>query len=403
MTPPSLLLISSWQTINIGDIGHTPGTLRFFTEQLPGTEMDVLLAQTNPAVTAMLRHRFPHVRFHEGRLAADGTATTPDLQTAFDRASLVIENSGMIHNRFWDNQAPALRACLARHKPFGLYGQSFDGFRPEDEAAKRDFFSRAAFITCRDSLSLDYLRALGVTPGHLAWGPDGCFGIDVRDDATATAWLARHGLEEGKFLAVILRTNTPKSKTVDDPLNPHRATPEQIAEDQECAARLRAVITGWIESTGLPVLLAPEVDKEIPHARTLLLDPLPAALREKVVHRDTFWNVDEAASLYARAAALVAMEPHSPIIALANGVPAIHYYLRRHGHKARMFADLGLADWLMEISEVRPDCVLRELARIHRDPPAARARAAAALRTVREAADRIAREAILPHLQDKAR
>lgn len=395
---PSLLLISSWQTINIGDIGHTPGTLRFFEEQLPDVGVDVLLAQTNPAITTMLQRRFPSVRFHEGRIAADGTATHPELQAAFDRAALVVENSGMIHNRHWQNPAPLLRACTARGKAFGLYGQSFDGLHPADEAAKREMFSRATFITCRDSLSLDYLRGLGVQPGFLAWGPDGCFGIDVRNDAVASAWLRERGLEEGKFLAVILRTNTPKSKTVDDPLNPHHPTPDQVAEDAESGRRLRALIAGWIERTGLPVLLAPEVDKEIGPAKSLLLDPLPEALRAKVVHRDTFWNVDEAASVYAHAAALVAMEPHSPIIALANGVPAIHYYLRRHGNKARMFADIGLADWLMEISEVAPEVVLRQLEIIHRDPGSARGRVATAMRVVHEAAHRPARHVIQPLL-----
>ena len=37
--PRRLLLRSSWQTVNIGDIAHTPGVLHLLEEHLPGVEV----------------------------------------------------------------------------------------------------------------------------------------------------------------------------------------------------------------------------------------------------------------------------------------------------------------------------------------------------------------------------
>ena len=55
------------------------------------------------------------------------------------------------------------------------------------------------------------------------------------------------------------------------------------------------------------------------------------------------------------------MEPHSCIIGLANGVPAIHYYSPKHGVKAKMFADIGLGKWLHNIDTDAVENVLKPL------------------------------------------
>lgn len=44
----TILLRSSWQTVNIGDIGHTPGLLALFEKQLP--EADVMVHGSGPSV-----------------------------------------------------------------------------------------------------------------------------------------------------------------------------------------------------------------------------------------------------------------------------------------------------------------------------------------------------------------
>ena len=320
-----ILLYSGWATHNIGDIGHTPGTLRYLTQHFPQVPIACWLYKSNPAVLGMLRQRFPKVTFVEGALDGVGHASTPELQQAFDSAGLFIYNSGMHFTRFWRPPSGLLHVCIAKGKPFGLYAQSFDGFRDEDAATVPDLLSKAAFIFCRDTESLQFLRnAGGVTPQVLEFGPDGCFGIDVRDDARNNAFLKEHNLQSRKFLTVTIRTD--KEISV-NPKDKEAEAGDAIAAmgPEEWAEKLRTIIVAWVRRTGNPVVLVPEVEKEIGPARRLLLDRLPDDIRSHIVHRDHFWNVDEAAALYARAHTVLSVEPHSCIIALANGTPAIHF------------------------------------------------------------------------------
>jgi polysaccharide pyruvyl transferase WcaK-like protein len=363
----TILLFSGWQTINIGDIGHTPGTLRYLEQFIPEARVVLWLAKTNEAVSAMLKQRFPKVEHVSGGMNASGKASTPELQAAFDACNLLIQNSGMHYNRFWKPSTNLLEACVKHGKPIGLYGQSFDGLAPEDEARVGQWLSRAGFIFCRDNQSLNYLRQIDIQTPALEFGPDGCFGIDVRDDARAQEFLKQHQLEPKKFITVTIRTNTPKLQGGNDVLNPRQPSPEEQAQDEHWAASLREVIAAWVQNTGLKVLLVPEVDKEIAPAKRLLLDMLPDEIKAHVVHRDTFWNVDEAASVYANAHTVISMEPHSCIIALANGTPTMHLFSRKHGVKAWMFRDIGLPEWLLDIDESKPQLAVRQLSRIHVD------------------------------------
>lgn len=382
----TILLYSGWQTVNIGDVGHSPGTLRYLEEADPDAELTLWLSQANPAVVRMLRQRFPRVSLVRGTLDAEGRASTPSLQQAFARADLLICNSGMHFNRFWDGPVDLLRACVHQRKRFGLYGQSFDGFATEDRPAMRRLLSEAAFIGTRDVDSLYYLRRMGVHRPRMAFVPDGCFGIDVQDHAAADRFLGRCELEPGRYMTLTIRTHSPKLGGGSSALNPARPTEAQRRENQAWARSLRRVIVYWIRRTGLPVLLAPEVDKEIPAAKDFLLDRLPPAMRPWVHHRDTFWNVDEAASVYARARLVLSMEPHSCIIALANGTPAIHWYSQCHGVKAGMFRDIGLPEWLFDIDRDPVGAIAGEADWIHRHQPEARRRVAYAMQGVHQKA-----------------
>jgi polysaccharide pyruvyl transferase WcaK-like protein len=352
-----VLLYSGWATTNIGDIGHTPGTLRYLEEFCPRIPVTLWLRKSNEAIVQMLRSRFPQVPIVEGKLDRAGRADDLDLQAAFDRCRLLLHNSGMHYNAFWPPPEHLLTACRAHHKEIGLYGQSFDGFAPEDEDRLVGLLSGASFIYTRDVESLVYLRHAGVSAPILEFGPDGCFGIDVRDDAAATRFLEVHDLEPRRFITVTLRSD---ARVRDEGTNDG-----QLAE--RWATRLREVVTSWVRETGMRVLLAPEVEKEIEAARRLILGRLPPDVRSRVVLRETFWNVDEAASVYDRAHTVISMEPHSCIIALAFGTPAIHYYSRLHGVKAWMFRDVGLPEWLISIDDDRPANVVSALGAIDTD------------------------------------
>ncbi|MFP4193151.1 MAG: polysaccharide pyruvyl transferase family protein [Candidatus Hydrogenedentota bacterium] len=355
----TLLLITGWATHNIGDIGHTPGTLRYLEEHFPEAHVICWMHAFNAEILSMLRQRFPDVELVEGGdIDENGEASTPELQAAFDEADFVIQNSGMSYNRFWAPPVRWAKASLEHGKHFGHYGQSFDGFREEDRDTTPDLLSNLDFIFCRDNESLLCLRSAGVTTPILEFGPDGCFGVDVRDEAAAEEFMDTHQLEPRKFLAVILRTDKYEDLDPDDPLQDVPGGPE------EWSAKLREVMEHWVRGTGLPVVIVPEVEKEIEPAKELLLERLPEDVQSKVVHRETFWNVDEAVSFYARAHALVSVEPHSCIMALAAGTPAIHFFTRHHGYKAWMFRDIGLPEWLISLDDEPPERVISALERI---------------------------------------
>jgi polysaccharide pyruvyl transferase WcaK-like protein len=371
--PKTLLLQSAWDTVNIGDIGHTPGTLRIIERHLPDVRVVVWAMKVDERVTAMLRRRFPKVEFLQGSLTGK-SERDEKLREAIRGCDLFIRNSGM------GQDTSFMEFCRKIGKPYGLYGQSYFASMVEGKGAAERIamLNGAAFIYCRDGKSLDILRKAGVKPPVLEFGPDGCFGIDVRDDERGLATMKKLGLEDRKFITIQLRTNTAKLPGVDDTrtpkLNPLHPTPEQIADDERRAAVYCDLITRWVKRTGFKVLIAPEVKKEMEHNKRLLHDPLPADIREHVVNLDTFWNADEAASVFARAHTAVCHEPHSLIIALANGTPIIHTFSEFHSPKCWMFRDIGLPEWLLEFDSTPAAKMAETLLSIHDNYPAALAK-----------------------------
>lgn len=373
----SILLSSGWQTINIGDVGHTPGTLRYLREHIPEAKVTLWLSSYNDAILSMLKNRFPEVNIIEANATNAGVA----VQQAFDEADMFIQNSGMKFNQFWKPPVEVIKRSIDAKVAFCLYGQSFDGFKPDNEPEMSELLSNASQIYCRDNESFFYLRKIGTRPDILGFGPDGCFGIDVKDEAKAEAYLDQAGLKSKEYITVTIRTNTPKSGTA-SVLNPKEPTNEEKAQDALWAGKLREVMQYWVKETGRKVLLVPEVDKEIPHAKRLLWEPLPSDVQKHVVHRSSFWNVDEAAAIYARAHTVVSMEPHSCIIALANGTPVLHLFSPKHGLKAWMFRDIGLPEWLYNIEQDTADDFSKALLEIHQDYGGAEAKVRRAMNFV---------------------
>jgi len=58
---PHVLLKSSWQTVNIGDIAHTPGVLHMLECLLPEVDVKLWPSDTRNGVREMLQARFPKV------------------------------------------------------------------------------------------------------------------------------------------------------------------------------------------------------------------------------------------------------------------------------------------------------------------------------------------------------
>lgn len=359
----TVLLHSAWAVKNIGDIGHTPGTLRVLEQHLPDVHVILWAANINEPVETMLRKRFPKLEIVQGKLTEKDGA----VQKAIARADFFMRNSGM------GQDTSFMEYCRKIGKPYGLYGQSYftDMVSGKGAETRIDLLNHASFIYTRESKTLAILKEAGIKTPVLEFGPDGCFGIDVRDEERGLARMKKHGLEDRKFITIQLRTHTPSAPGVDDKrpqkLNPLHPTPQMIADDERRAKVYQDLITMWVKKTGFKVLIAPEVFKEMEHNKRFIYDKLPPEIQQHVVNLDEFWNADEAASVFARAHTVVCHEPHSPIIALANGTPIIHTYSEFHSPKCWMFQDIGLSEWLPEFDSTPAEKMFDILMGIHND------------------------------------
>ncbi len=367
-----ILLRSSWQTVNIGDIAHTPGMLRLLETHLPQAEVTLWPGDLGGGVEAMIRRRFPRLRIARGGLDAAGKPATPELREAFERAHLFLHGSGpsvvaQAHLEAWRR---------VTGKPYGVYGVTLG----EIDDPLRELLSGAAFVFCRDTDSLAHLRTRVEGP-VLDFAPDATFAIDLKDEERALPFLKERGLEEGRFIAVVPRLRfTPYYKIRGRPPTAEDKRREAVSDEFKEAdhAKLREVIAAWVRKTGGKALVCPEMTYQLEILDPLLVAPLPEEVRRDVVRRETYWGPDEAASVYARARAVVSFEMHSPIIAFAHGTPAIHVRQPTDTRKGRMWADVGLADWLFEVDAARGEDVARALLAIHADPAAAKEKLAKA-------------------------
>lgn len=367
--PARVLLKSSWQTVNIGDIGHTPGMLRLLEKHLPEVEVTLWPSHIGDGVEEMLRRNFPRLR-----IAMGGAA-----RQAFDECDFLLHGSG-----------PALAAeevalwRKATGKPYGACGIGFSGLV---EASHKELFEGAEFLFFRDSLSLARAKHEGITGPYMEFGPDAAFAADVRADAQAEAFLRGHGLEEGKFLCCIPRLRhspywlIPAKNKLMDPQK--EARNEEMKESDH--AVLRKAIIAVTRQTSCKILLCPEDATQMAVGKDLLWERLPSDVRSRMVWREKFWLTDEAISTYARSSGIFGFEMHSPIMALAHGVPALVGRWSEMSTKGFMWRDIGLDKWLFDID--RAEDVERftpTVLSLVEDPSAARIKAAGAMERVRE-------------------
>lgn len=377
-SPPKIVLRSSWQTVNIGDIGHTPGVLALLEKHIPEAEVTLWPSDVRNGVEEMLRRRFPKL-----------TITTD--RSVIYACDFLLHGSGpylTAHNdvAHWKRDTG---------KPYGVYGITMAAAGDPgmkimrnnglDDRCK-ELLNGASFVFLRDGVSLKVVKDAGVTSPIIEYGPDGAFAADVRNDEAAVAFLKARGLEEGRFICFLpnLR-NAPywkvKPNYAFDEAK-HRRNEEMKEHDH---APLRAAIVAIARETPMKILVCPEDSTQMETGKALLVDPLPEDVKAKVVWRENFWLTDEAISTYVRSAGLVSNEMHSPIMALGNGIPAIVCRFVEQTTKGFMWRDVGLSDWLFDLDQ--PDDVARLVPTalgIAKDPVAAKAKAAKAREFVRQ-------------------
>jgi len=380
--PVKILLRSSWQTVNIGDIAHTPGVLAILEQHLPEAEIHLWPSRVDNGVEELLRTRFPKLKIVKGAEA---------LASAFAECDFLLHGSGanLVAQR------DVMRWSRETQKPYGIYGitlpiQQSSSTRPESAEAFEQtlgVLSEAEFVFFRDSVSIRLAIDRGCTCPVMEFGPDGAFGTDLRDETKALDFLAKHGLEEGQFLCCIPRLRytpywtIPEKKAAFDAVKHAR---NESMKESDHAPHRRAIID-VVKQTDLKVLICPEDRTQMAVGKEMLYDPLPDEVKRRVVWRPEYWLTGEAISSYVRSAGLFGNEMHSPIMCIGNGVPAIVCRWAEQTSKGFMWRDIGLSDWLFDFDkeedrERLPETVL-EMAT---NPVAAKAKAKTAQEFVQQ-------------------
>ncbi|WP_199337563.1 MULTISPECIES: polysaccharide pyruvyl transferase family protein [unclassified Nostoc] len=332
--PIHILLRSSWQTVNIGDIAHTPGMLALLEKQFPNAEVTLWPNLLSATVENILKTRFPKLKIAK---------TKNEQQAALENCDFFLHGSG-----------PGLvgwaEAKLAQEakKPYGFAGITL---LDEELNKYRDLLAGAKFIFTRETDSLTALCKAGISGPKIGFGPDATFALDIRDDVAADKLLKEYDLKEGSFLCAVPRLRwTPYWEIypeTEKPNPPKSAINEAFAYPDH--AKLREAIIAWVTETGMRVFLVPEMTYQVPRLKPLLYDPLPNDIKPSVAVLDRYWLTAEAASVYAKAAAVVSFEMHSPIMAVAAATPAVHLRQPTDTRKGQMWRDIGLENWLFEI------------------------------------------------------
>ncbi len=342
-----ILLRSGWQTENIGDVAHTPGILALIERYIPDADVvfwpwyDYLFEYE----ITMLKRRFPSLTIVRGKLDDKGKASTPELAKAVAEVDFFLHGSGPYALAWMD----ALAFHSSTGKPFGVYGVTYGHWIFGN--AEKDALSKASFAFFRDRVSLRKATDDGVRAKIMDFSPDAVFAIDVADDQAGRAFIQKYGLTQGKFLCCIPKHRyTPtwlhvrKNRPIDNRL--HSRNQEMRELDH---VPLREAITLVTRQTDMKVLICNEDETETPIGKEWLLDRLPEDVKRKTVWLERPWEMAEAIGVYRLSAGLFGHEMHSPIMCIANGIPAFVGRWVEQSSKGTMWADIGLGDWLFNM------------------------------------------------------
>ncbi len=333
---PKILVRSSWQVVNIGDIAHSPGVLTLLEKHIPGAEVTLWPSSLANGVEGMIRHRFPKLRI----------VTTPE-----DVTRAIADNDFLLHG-----SGPSLVATsdvdrwrTTTKKPYGVYGITLQKASITPQVVT--VLNGARFVFLRDSVSLAAARDAGVHAPVMEFAPDGALATDLRNDAAANEFLRAHSLEHGRFLCCI-----PRFRMTPDWLMLTRHRPyDEVRDKQNLAmkehdhAPLREAITRVVRELRMKVLICPEDETQVALGKEMLFDKLPEDVKASVVWRDHFWLTDEAISTYRQSAGLFGNEMHSPIMCIGHGIPAIVCRFEEQTSKGFMWRDIGLGEWLFDL------------------------------------------------------
>ena len=347
---PRVILRSSWQTVNIGDIAHSPGVLTILEKHLPEAEIILWASDVGRGVSEMLLRRFPKLQITTAGGNRHTLERESEVHELFDSADFFLHGSGP----WLVAQRPVDQWLSMTSKPFGVNGISLPDSRSDKTIVS--LLSEASFVFFRDSVSLELAKRKGVASPIMEFGPDGAFAFDILDDEAAKEFLVSNRLQSGQFLCVIPRyRNTPyweipgRERPEDEWRETHMNNQRLVEQD---LSPYRKAIIEVVRQTSMKILICPEDMTQIRLGKTFLFDRLPDDVKRRVVWRDRFWLPDEALSVYMQSAGLFGLEQHSPIMCIGNGIPAFVGRFAEQTSKGFMWKDIGLSEWLFDSDSV---------------------------------------------------
>lgn len=365
---PTILVVSGWQDVNIGDIGHTPGLLHILETYIPKSTVILWKKSNGVEVKKLLNKNFPNVKIIYGDVDKNKDV---EIIEAFKKADLMIHGSGPLLVGA-DNLASWMKHT---NKPFGIFGTTLEN--PSEY--HQSILQKASFIYTRETKSIEHLAKIGIAGDHVQFAPDATFFMSIRDDKKGDLFLKENGLEDKKFICAIPRLRyTPYHKFNPNNNGWNEKKIKQVEETNEKYkeidhAKLREAIIAWVRETKNKVLICPEMTYAVDIMDELLINPLPEDVKPFIVKRG-YWLPDEAASIYAKAHTVLSLECHSPIIAAANGTPCFYIRQPEDTIKRQMYYDLNFNDWTFEIENTTGKQIADTLREVWKDYSKAKAK-----------------------------
>lgn len=377
----TILLVSGWQDVNIGDIAHTPGLLHILETFIPEARIILWKKSNGVEVKKLINKNFPNVKVIYGGVNVDKEAENGEIMEAMNEADLMIHGSGpMLVGA--DNLA-----CWMKYtsKPFGVFGTTLES----PNSYHTSILKKADFIFTRETHSINHLKQVGISGGHVLFAPDATFFLNMHDPEKANSFLRKNELEDKKFICVIPRLRYTPYHQLN--ANNNGWSEEKIRQVEQINqqnkevdhAKLREAMIAWVRETGQKILVCPEMTYQVDIMDELLIDPLPSDVKPFVVKRG-YWLPDEAASVYAKAHSVLSFECHSPIIAAANGTPIFYLRQPEDSIKGQMYYDLGFDDWVFEIEQTTGKQIADRLREVWKDYEKAKAKLALSMSKVEQ-------------------
>jgi hypothetical protein len=359
---PRILLRNGWQSQNIGDIAHYMGMMELLKRHQIDADVRFWASNMENGADELFHKHFPTVPCFKDK---------PSVDAAFKECDFFLHGSSLRLRRVEGCHALARRdrQAIRRHGDLAhRHGRALLA-----TLRKANFVTSAT--VCRPRRAQE---ELGIpAPPAMGWGR-------TRPLASSSCATKRRpprisgrtaSSKAGSFAAsraIAGRRSGRSTRIV-------RWTQVKLARNREMVehdhAPHREAIIRLVREAGVKVLVTHEDQTQIHLGKEVLFDPLPDDVKRHVVWRESYWLTDEALSVYARSLGLFGNEMHSPILCIANGIPAAVGRWDEQTQKGFMWRDIGLDEWLFTMDdEERIRAIPQTVLAIASDPAAAKAK-----------------------------